>query len=181
MNIESITVKKQSDLKFVDGLVLPGGESTTISILIDKFKLRDPIREFSESNPILGTCAGMILMANSANDHRVAPLGLVDIEVERNAYGRQIFSRTESIKFGFSNDLQISLPTTFIRAPKIVKINGDAKILGKYNGSPIAVLLKNHLCLSFHPELNQIDIFHRVLFDPNSEVYYKKINDYYAA
>ena len=163
-------VKKESDLKLVDGLVLPGGESTTMSLLIEKFKLRNPIREFSKSNPIMGTCAGMILMANSVNDHRVAPLSLVDMEVDRNAYGRQINSRTEQIEFSFNDELQISLPTTFIRAPKINKINSDVKILGRYNDLPIAILSKNHLCLSFHPELNRIDIFHRVLFDSESEV-----------
>ena len=181
MNIESIPVKKRTDFNDINGLVLPGGESTTMSLLIDSFNLHDPIIEFGRANPVMGTCAGLIMMAKFVNDKRINPLGLVDIEVERNAYGRQIDSKTEMINFSFTENHKFMLPTTLIRAPKITKINCKMKVIGKYSGMPIAVLSGHHLCLSFHPELDKIDIFHKVLFDEKSEVYYKKINKYHEA
>ncbi len=97
LDIESLAVKYKKDLNKVDGLIIPGGESTTISLLIDSFKLRNHLIEFSKSNPIMGTCAGLILMAKNVPDKRVNPLGLINIDIERNAYGRQIMSRTESL------------------------------------------------------------------------------------
>lgn len=181
MEIESIPVKKSSDLNNIDGLVIPGGESTTISLLIDNFNMHDPLVDFGSENPVMGTCAGLIMMANTVDDQRINPLGLVNIDVERNAYGRQIKSGTEFVQFDFNDKQKIVLPATMIRAPKIKEIKSDIKVIGKYDHSPIAILSGHHLCLSFHPELDQVDIFHRVLFDPQSEVFYKKIDQYHVA
>jgi len=181
MEIESVPVKKSSDLINIDGLVIPGGESTTISLLIDNFNMYDSLVEFGIENPVMGTCAGMIMMANTVDDKRINPLRLVNIDVERNAYGRQIKSRTEFVQFDFNDKHKVVLPTTMIRAPRIKEINSDIKVIGKYGHSPIAILSGHHLCLSFHPELDQVDIFHRVLFDPQSEIYYKKIDQYHVA
>tara|TARA_B100001250_G_scaffold190515_1_gene163701 strand:+ start:795 stop:1409 length:615 start_codon:yes stop_codon:yes gene_type:complete len=181
LKIESLSVKYKKDLNKVDGLIIPGGESTTISLLIDSFKLRSHLNEFSKSNPIMGTCAGLILMAKNVPDKRVNPLGLINIDIERNAYGRQIMSRTEYINFKFNKKMNFDLETTFIRAPKITKIKKGIKILAKYKNSPIAILSDHFLGLTFHPELNDISIFHQILFDPKSEVYYQKLNQKYAA
>jgi len=174
IGIESIPVKAVNDFRRINGLIIPGGESTTISLLIDSFKLRKPLIEFAKLNPIMGTCAGLIMMAKNVSDKRVSPLGLINLDVDRNAYGRQIVSTTKHINFNF-NKKRI-LETTFIRAPKITKLDSKIKILGKYKDVPIAVLSNHYLGLSFHPELNNITIFHQILFDPNSEVYYQKLN-----
>ena len=181
LEIESLSVKHKKDLNRVNGLIIPGGESTTISLLIDSFKLRSHLIEFSKSNPIMGTCAGLILMAKNVPDKRVNPLGLINIDIERNAYGRQIMSRTECINFKFNKKINFDLETIFIRAPKITKIKKGIKILAKYKNSPIAILSDHFLGLTFHPELNDISIFHQILFDPKSEFYYQKLNQKHAA
>ena len=109
LEIESLSVKHKKDLNRVNGLIIPGGESTTISLLIDSFKLRSHLIEFSKSNPIMGTCAGLILMAKNVPDKRVNPLGLLNINIERNAYGRQIMSRTECLNFKFNKKINFDL------------------------------------------------------------------------
>ena len=181
MGFDSSSVKKSSDLDIVDGIIIPGGESTTMSLLIDNFNMHEALVDFGTVNPVMGTCAGLIIMASKVDDERINPLGLVDITVERNAYGRQIQSVSEPVQFNFSEIDKRILPTTFIRAPKITNISGDFKIIGTYKDSPIAILSGHHLCLTFHPELDQIDIFHRILFDSSSEVYFKKLDQHYAA
>lgn len=181
MGVDSSSVKKSSDLDRVDGIIIPGGESTTMSLLIDNFNMHDALVDFGTVNPVMGTCAGLIIMASNVDDERINPLGLVDLTVERNAYGRQIQSVSESVQFNFSEIDKRILPTTFIRAPKITSISGDFKIIGTYKDSPVAILSGHHLCLTFHPELDQIDIFHRILFDSSSEVYFKKLDQHYAA
>lgn len=181
MGVDSSSVKKSADLNRIDGLIIPGGESTTMSLLIDNFNMHDALVEFGLVNPVMGTCAGLIIMARNVDDSRIKPLGLVDIAVKRNAYGRQIQSITESIQFNFSEMDKRILPTTFIRAPKITSINEDFKIIATYKDSPVAILAGHCLCLTFHPELDQIDIFHKILFDSSSEVYFKKLDQYHAA
>ena len=176
IGIESVPVKIPSDLDLIDGLVVPGGESTTISLLIDSFGLRSPLKEFGRDHPIMGTCAGLILLARQVTDKRVNPLGLLDIVVDRNAYGRQIESSTEKVTYHFNNSKEIQLPTTFIRAPKISEVGNAIQILGEFDGSPVAVISGHHLGLSFHPELNAIETFHKILFDVSSQYYYKSIS-----
>ena len=181
LKIESISVKTENDLKKINGLIIPGGESTTISLLIESFNLRKPLINFAKNNPVMGTCAGLIMMAKNVSDNKVNPLGLINIDVDRNAYGRQIVSKTEVVKFKFNKKKSLSLETTFIRAPKIIKIDDKINIIGKYNGDPIAILSNQFLGLSFHPELNDIMIFHQILFDPDCDLYYKNFNQKYAA
>ena len=121
MGIESVSVKLPKDLDGIEGLVIPGGESTTMSLLIDKFDLREPILSFAINYPIMGTCAGLILMAKKVYDSRVVPLGLLNVSVDRNAYGRQIMSSTETGKFHFGEKYS-KFPATLIRAPKITEV-----------------------------------------------------------
>ena len=181
IGIQSTAVRSNSDLNRIDGLVIPGGESTTISLLIDSNNMHDSLLEFGNSKPILGTCAGLILMAKNNNDDRVNQLGFLDIIIERNAYGRQIKSSEEMVEFNFGLDNKIELPATFIRAPRIKYVNNNIRILGEFEGDPIAILYQNYLGLTFHPELNGIDIFHRILFDQNSKLFHKNLTKSNAA
>ena len=182
IGVQSIKVKKPLHLDGIEGLVIPGGESTTMSNLIETFKLREGLIDFSDSFPIMGTCAGTILMSNKViDDDKINPLRLVDFSIERNAYGRQIESGTEDVQFKFSHKIMQNLPATFIRAPRIKKLSGDFRVIGTLNDDPVAFISGNKLCLTFHPELDQIDTFHRILFDPLSDVYYKKVGQKHFA
>ena len=137
----SFSVKESTDLENLDGLIIPGGESTTMSLLIDSFNLRKSILDFSKENPILGTCAGLILMARAIEDEsKVNPLGILDIEVSRNAYGRQIMSRKEDIVIESDSKI-FDMEVTLIRAPKILKINKNINVIAKIDNSPAAVFL----------------------------------------
>ena len=175
IGIESAAVKKPSDLDQIDGLVIPGGESTTMSLLIDTYNMFEPLVKFGMTKPVMGTCAGLILMAQVVNDDRIHPLGLINIVIERNAYGRQIQSSKQKVEFVFSDNHKIELSTTLIRAPRVTRLSNDIKVLGEYDNSPIAILAGHHLGLSFHPELEKIDIFHQIIFDKQSKFYYKKL------
>ena len=164
LGYDSVGVKSSSDLECLDGLVLPGGESTTMSLLIDSFNLRESLLDFSKNKPILGTCAGLILMAkNIENESKVNPLGILDITVDRNAYGRQIMSKKEHIKMKFDSKV-VDFEVTLIRAPKVIEIGDETQVLLDINGSPIAIYNGMHMGLSFHPELNGVTFFHDSLF-----------------
>ena len=164
LGYDSVGVKNSNDLECLDGLVLPGGESTTMSLLIDSFNLRDSLLDFSKNKPILGTCAGLILMAkNIENESKVNPLGILDITVDRNAYGRQIMSKKEEINMKFDSKL-IDFQVTLIRAPKIKGAGNEIQVLLELDDSPIAIYNGMHMGLSFHPELNGVTLFHDSLF-----------------
>ena len=164
LGYDSVGVKSSSDLECLDGLVLPGGESTTMSLLIDSFNLRDSLLDFSKNKPILGTCAGLILMAkNIENESKVNPLGILDVTVDRNAYGRQIMSKKEQINMKFDSKL-IDFQVTLIRAPKIKGVGNEIQVLLELGDSPIAIYNGMHMGLSFHPELNGVTLFHDSLF-----------------
>jgi len=180
IGINSTAVKVETDFNAIDGLIIPGGESTTLSLLIEKFELKGPIVNFAKSHPVLGTCAGLILMSKKIDDERINPLGLLDLKIKRNAYGRQIKSSKKKVMCGFNQE-NIELVSTFIRAPKIENCGKNIDVIGKIQDCPVAVFSKNILGLSFHPEIDGIDIFHRMMFDKSSRLYYKKIKQDYAA
>ena len=173
IGLSSLSVKSSNDLEQSEGLIIPGGESTTLSLLMRKYNLRDSIIKFAKHNPVLGTCAGLILMSKDVDDERVEPLGLFDLSVSRNAYGRQIHSSKKRIYFQYNQDKQIKLHSTFIRAPKIKYIGENIDIVAKQENLPVAIFAKNLLGLSFHPEIDGIDIFHKMMFDKSSKFYYK--------
>ena len=181
LGISSKGVKSANDLDNIDGLVIPGGESTTISLLLDTFNLRIPIKDFAKENPILGTCAGLIMMSNSIKDDKmVKPLKILDIAVDRNAYGRQIMSSKEPISFKLDNQ-KIEINATLIRAPKIISINDSVDVLAMIDSSPAVVMQGRHLGLSFHPELDGVTIFHEILFNPSCKFYWTNLNNVNAA
>jgi pyridoxal 5'-phosphate synthase pdxT subunit len=154
---EAVEVRSASDLESVEGLVIPGGESTTMLKLLEEEKLLDPLREFGRQHAIFGTCAGAILLASHVSNPLQAPvsnspqasLGLMDMQVERNAYGRQLDSRIARLNFDGMEDLE----AVFIRAPIIRRVGENAKVLASYEGDPVLVEQGRHLAATFHPEL----------------------------
>ncbi len=165
LGASSSLVKLPHDLEQVDALIMPGGESTTMSIMMDRFALRHPLEEFGRHKPIYGTCAGMIMLSRRITDDisGVVPLGLMDIDVLRNGYGRQIFSFEELIPAELGNGHP--LRATFIRAPKIVRAGSSVQTLASLNGIPILVRERNLLAASFHTELDPDTTLLRYFFD----------------
>ena len=149
---EAVEVRSAADLENIQGLVIPGGESSTMLKLLEEEKLLDPLREFGRARPIFGTCAGAILLASEVANPPQRSLGLMDIEVERNAYGRQLDSRIAHLE---PEGIQGGLEAVFIRAPIIRRVGGDARVLASYHGDPVLVEQGRHLAATFHPELTQ--------------------------
>ena len=152
INVEGIEVRNEADLASVDGLILPGGESTTISKLIDIFSLRKALTEFiSSGKPVFGTCAGMIMLANEVLDAASGQRSLesMDISVRRNAFGSQLDSFESEIEFD-GNPAKVA----FIRAPIVERVGKGVEVLSTLpNGAVVAVRSGNVLATSFHPEL----------------------------
>jgi 5'-phosphate synthase pdxT subunit len=135
---------------------MPGGETTTMDKLIDRFDLRQPLKDFAANKPIWGTCAGMILLGRNIEDNQsnVTPLGLMDIDTRRNDYGRQIYSFDEPLEAQL-NGHPVVLTATFIRAPRVVRCGPGVEILAEFRQSPVLVSEKNLLASSFHTELDE--------------------------
>jgi 5'-phosphate synthase pdxT subunit len=182
LDIGSKGVKCLDDFDGLDGLIIPGGESTTMSLLIDSFNLRNSILDFSEKKPVLGTCAGLILMSKKIeNDVKVKPLGILDIVVNRNAYGRQIMSEKKHIEIHPNPHAFVDIKSTLIRAPKITSMGRKVISMGNIDNTPVAVFDGKHIGLSFHPELDGISIFHEMLFDSSSKLFSNKFEKFNAA
>ncbi|NSL52341.1 pyridoxal 5'-phosphate synthase glutaminase subunit PdxT [Calidifontibacillus erzurumensis] len=148
---EAVAIKKVEQLQDIDGLILPGGESTTMRRLIDKYGFFEPLKKFGESGkPIWGTCAGLILMATKIAGQEDAHLGLIDMTVERNAFGRQVDSFEASLTI---TDIADDFIGVFIRAPRILEVGNDVEIICKHHDKIVAVRQGHYLACSFHPEL----------------------------
>ena len=163
LKISSCEIRYPHQLNEINGLIIPGGESTTMTDLIERNDLHDNIITFSNKNPILGTCAGLIMMSRSVNDNRVKSLNILDIEVDRNAYGRQVNSFTDKLSISIEG-ISKNITATFIRAPKINKMGKEIEIISSYNNEPVAVKQGIHMGLAFHPELDGITLFHEFIF-----------------
>jgi 5'-phosphate synthase pdxT subunit len=153
LGAEPVEVRKPEQLDRLDGLIIPGGESTAIMRLVRLYGLEDAIREFSR--PVFGTCAGMILLDRNH-------LGVVDLEVARNAYGRQVAS--------FEADLELDgderpLPGVFIRAPRVAEAGADVEVLAELGGEPVLLRDGRVLVASFHPELTDDTRVHERFLD----------------
>lgn len=166
---EVVFVKTSEDLMKVSGLIIPGGESTTIGKLLRKFGLRDAIiRRAQKGMAIWGTCAGAILLAKKISENQQADsLKLMDIEIERNAYGRQLDSFESEVEFfEDGNDAAGKLiPAIFIRAPKIKSIGKNVKVLAKHGKEIVAVREGNLLATMLHPELTSGLHLHRYFLE----------------
>lgn len=162
---EPVEVRLPGDLEGLDALILPGGESTAMRRLIDRYGLREPIRAMAgRGTPMLGTCAGMILLAQRLSDGEEPILGILDVSVERNAYGRQLDS--------FEADLDVPalgdepLHGVFIRAPVVADLGPQVEVLARDpEGHPIAVRQGKVLATAFHPELTGDRRLHRLLLE----------------
>jgi pyridoxal 5'-phosphate synthase pdxT subunit len=159
-------VRTPEDLAGVDALVLPGGESTTMSRLLQVFGLETPLRErLAGGMPTLSTCAGLILLSTQVLDGRPdqIALGVLDISVRRNGYGRQVDS--------FEADIPVDglgvapFRAVFIRAPRIESTGGSAEVLASFDGNPVAVAQGPHIGLCFHPEMTADPRLHQLFLD----------------
>jgi len=158
--VPTVLVKTVDDLNEVSGLIIPGGESTTIGKLLKRFGLgNEIIKRVRNGMPVWGTCAGAILLAKKIiNDEKVDGLNLMNIEISRNSYGRQVDSFETEIEFDFDGAIK-KIPAVFIRAPKIAIVGKGVKILAKYGQDIVAAREKNMLSTTFHPEMtNNISV-----------------------
>lgn len=159
LKVKSRKVKQPSDFNNLAGLIMPGGESSCISRLINIFKIKEPLlNAFEKGMKIWGTCAGAILLAKQVVGE-TACLGLIDIEIERNSFGSQLDSfKTEALISQVANE---PIPLTFIRAPKILSVGSDVKILLRTDDYIAAAESENILVTAFHPELTASLAFHQ--------------------
>ncbi len=163
IGVEGVRVRQPADLAGVSGLILPGGESTTMRQLIDRWGLHEPILELADrGTPIFGTCAGMILLAAEIAGGEPPILPLIDVTVERNAFGRQLES--------FESELEVPIlgrtpvHAVFIRAPIIDRVGPEVEVLARLDdGRIVGVRQRNILATAFHPELAGETRFHRLL------------------
>ncbi len=158
-------IKMPQQIKSMQGLIIPGGESTTIGKLIEKYDFRDTLDHFFRSGkPIMGTCAGLIMLAKEVIEANLC-LGYIDLTVQRNAYGRQIDSFEQNISINFNHRSIMDFRAVFIRAPKIISTGKNVQIMGMLDGTAVLVREKNILACSFHPELGSNLSVHNYFID----------------
>lgn len=148
-----VEVRKPADLLACDALVIPGGESTTMMKQIDFIELRKPFLEFSAQKPVFGTCAGLILMSQKIIGDKMQPFQLLEIDVERNAFGRQAESFHTNLEIHLKPGHSKEIPALFIRAPRIRHVSDNVTVLANCQGEPVLVRQGLHLGATFHPEL----------------------------
>jgi len=159
--VEAVEVRKPAELDAVEGLIIPGGESTTLLKLMDAWDFAPAIAKFHGSGkPIFGTCAGLILLAREVESPRQFSLGLIDVGVERNAYGRQRES-FEASGVATLDAGPVQLEMVFIRAPRIRRVGPSVQVLAEYEGEPVMARQGRVLVATFHPELTESTTVHR--------------------
>jgi 5'-phosphate synthase pdxT subunit len=175
----TVLVRRPSELAQCAALVIPGGESTTLARLLEKSGLRPAVQDFARRLPVMGTCAGLVLLARqlapeSGADHGVVPLGLLDCRVQRNAYGRQIDSFSEDVSVVKLNGSPEPFRGVFIRAPRILEVGDGVQVLARLKGEPVAIGQNRILGLTFHPELTDDSRFHayflKLAADPSVKI-----------
>jgi 5'-phosphate synthase pdxT subunit len=162
LGVETVEVRLPADLDGLDGLIIPGGESTTIGKLAEIYDLMDPLRDFAAAKPVWGTCAGMIFMAKEIGVDQPL-LGVMDIAVERNAFGRQVDSFETPLEVAVLNNGTVRpFPAIFIRAPRLLAVKGQAEVIARMeDGTAVAAREGHWLVTAFHPELTNDDRFHQ--------------------
>ena len=162
---KTVQVRNADDLGLVDALVFPGGESTTMSHLLRTSELFEPInKRLREGMPAFGTCAGMIMLSTSVIDGRQdqRSFGVIDIDVQRNAYGRQVDSFETDIEI---EGMQEPFHASFIRAPQVVRCGGGVSVLSSLDGNPILAIQDSVMVASFHPELGEDNRVHAMFLE----------------
>jgi len=162
LGVEGVPVRTQKDLDGIAALILPGGESTTISKGLARVALYEPIRAFAQAgHPILGTCAGAVLLAREVENHPVPSLGLVDVVAVRNAYGTQV----DSFATVAESEALPELRCVFIRAPQLRRPGAAVEVLARVDGWPVLVRQGHVLASTFHPELGEDPRVHALLLE----------------
>jgi len=149
---QTLFVRTKAQLQSCAGLIIPGGESTTLAKLMKKHDLWEPVRQFSREKPVFGTCAGLIVLAKKAVRNNVETLGLIDIQVVRNAYGRQVDSFIDDVTLKLCEN-ELIFEGVFIRAPKIVSLGSGVVPLAWHGDDIVMAEQGNVLVAAFHPEL----------------------------
>ena len=163
MGIGSFEARRPEEIEEAAGLVIPGGESTTLWKFFELAPWEEAITRFAASRrPVLGTCAGAIVLAREVTNPTGRGIGLIDIAVERNAYGRQVDSFAGTVQ---APDFGGDLPAVFIRAPKIRRVGEGVEVLATRAGEPVLVRQGNVVAATFHPELTEDDRVHRLCFE----------------
>lgn len=150
LGCEPVRVSLPEHMAGLDALILPGGESSTMLRLLDHTGLRKPVEKWVRNKPVLGTCAGLILLARSADKLPLPSLGAIDIDATRNAWGRQVHSFTDSVEVATFADPFVGV---FIRAPRIERVGRGVQIIATYHGEPVGVRAGRAVAITFHPEL----------------------------
>ena len=161
VEIEAVEIRKPEQLAEIDGLIIPGGESTTLLKLMDEWRFVPALEKFhAEGRPMFGTCAGLILLARVVDNPRQLSLGFIDVDVERNAYGRQ----RESFETGGTATLdgrRVPIEMVFIRAPRIRRVGPGVETLAAHGDEPVMARQGSVLVATFHPELTDDPTVHR--------------------
>ena len=171
LGVEAVEVRLPEDLEGLDGLIIPGGESTKVGKLATMYHFMEPLREFAARKAMWGTCAGMIFMAKEIGDgrsnHGQPLLAIMDIVVDRNAFGRQVDSFETDLDVPAINNGEVKpFPAVFIRAPRLVAAKGDTKVLARLaDGTAVAAQEGDWLVTSFHPELTGDNRFHKYFLE----------------
>jgi 5'-phosphate synthase pdxT subunit len=165
LGVETQEIRKPEDLAECDGLIIPGGESTVIMRQIDRIGMRQPLVEFAGQKPIFGTCAGLILMSKEVEGASIQPLQLLDVKVERNAFGRQVESFRACVSLELTPEHSKVFPAFFIRAPRIRACKEGVQVLATFEEEPILVRQGHHLGASFHPELTSDPQVHQYFIE----------------
>ena len=160
IGVAAIEIRRAAELMNVEGLIIPGGESTTMLKFVQEENLAQPIKSFAErGKPIFGTCAGAILLARDVQNPPQVSLALIDIAVARNAYGRQVDSFINEVDTTMAGG---KLEAVFIRAPRILSVGPGVEIIARHGDEPVMVREKNILAATFHPELTVDERVHRL-------------------
>ena len=160
LGVTPVEVRTRQELDQLQGLIIPGGESTTIIKMLKAGGIFDAVKEFVQTKPVFGTCAGSIILAKKLANPDLDTLNAMDIKIERNAYGTQVDSFIDNVEF---NGKEIE--AVFIRAPRIVEHNGSVDILIKHGEDPVLVRQDNIIACTFHPELTDDPSIHKYFLD----------------
>jgi len=158
-------VRVPGDLDGLDGLVIPGGESTTMGILMEAYGLMNPLRDFVKDRPVFGTCAGLIMLATRLTDGTQPLLGVIDATVRRNAFGRQTRSFEAPVELRLAPGRDETFPGVFIRAPWVEEPGPGVEVIARYDGHVVGIRQGHIVAVAFHPELGTDTRLHRYFLD----------------
>lgn len=173
IGVHALDVRKPQELEACEGLIIPGGESTTIMRQVDFIHFAEPLKEFAKHKPIFGTCAGLIIMSQKIVSDPFEPFGILNVEVERNAFGRQYESFSVNLSTKISSTKEEFIPAVFIRAPRIRHCGLGVEVLATFENEPVLVKQNFHLGATFHPELSHSSAIHQYftqLVEKNQQV-----------